>query len=92
MGFARRVGCAAVAATALGMLSAAAVAQVSAKVQNACTPDALRLCPQHTLGSEEMRYCMEAKFKNISRECVQALEDDGHIKRGSYADNSPQRR
>jgi hypothetical protein len=68
------------------------MADVSIKVQNACIPDAQRLCPQHMLGSEEMRYCMEAKFKSISRDCVLALEDEGLVARGTYADNSSRRR
>jgi hypothetical protein len=86
------VGRASAAAAVMGILSAAAVAEVSTKVQNACTPDARRLCPEHSLGSEEMRYCMEAKFKNISKDCVLALEDDGLVARGTYADNSARRR
>ncbi len=31
-----------------------------------------------------MRYCMEAKFRNVSRDCVIALEDDGLVPRGTH--------
>lgn len=57
---------------------------VSQKVKNMCSPDAERLCPQHPLGSEQMRYCMEAKFSNISRDCVKALEDEGLVSSGTH--------
>lgn len=48
-----------------------------------CSPDALRLCPEHALGSSELRYCMEAKARMISRDCLVALEDDGVLPRGT---------
>lgn len=57
---------------------------VSKKVRNACTPDAKRLCPNNKLGSSEMRYCMEANGRKISRPCIQALEDDGIVPRGYF--------
>jgi hypothetical protein len=31
-----------------------------------------------------MRYCMEAKFRAVSRDCVLALEDDGLVARGTH--------
>lgn len=58
---------------------------VSERVRTMCTPDALRLCPEHSLGSSEMRYCMEAKQRLISRDCQSALEDDGLVPRGHFA-------
>lgn len=57
---------------------------VSENIKKMCTPDAQRLCPQHPLGSEPMRYCMEAKFSNISRDCVKALEDEGYVGPGTH--------
>lgn len=64
---------------------------VSQRVKSMCTPDAERLCPQHPLGSEQMRYCMEAKFSNISRDCVKALEDDGLVSPGTHKQHASRR-
>jgi hypothetical protein len=64
---------------------ASAAMSVSERVRTMCTPDALRLCPEHPLGSSEMRYCMEAKQRSISRDCQTALEDDGLVPRGYFA-------
>jgi hypothetical protein len=55
----------------------------STSVVTQCTPDAMRLCPEHALGSTEMRYCMEAKAKALSRDCMVALEDEGIVPRGT---------
>ena len=57
---------------------------VSARVRNQCTSDAMRLCPQHPLGSNQMVYCMEAKSAQISRDCQAALEDDGVVPRNHF--------
>ena len=57
---------------------------VSERVKAQCTSEALRLCPNHPLGSNQMVYCMEAKAKNISRDCQVALEDDGVVPRGHF--------
>lgn len=57
---------------------------VSKKVRNACTSDAKRLCPNNKFGSSELRYCMEANGRKISRSCMQALEDDGIVPRGYF--------
>jgi hypothetical protein len=51
------------------------------RVRDKCTSDAMRHCSEHALGSTEMRYCMEAKFRLLSRDCVIALEDEGLIPR-----------
>jgi hypothetical protein len=50
-------------------------------VRIACTADAKRLCPAYRLGSNEMRNCMEAKARLLSRGCVRALEDAGMVPR-----------
>lgn len=57
---------------------------VSGRVRSQCTSDAMRLCPNHALGSNEMVYCMEAKARSISRDCQSALEDDGVVPRGHF--------
>lgn len=67
------------------MAAPLAIAQqsYSTGIVEKCTPDAVRLCPEHALGSTEMRYCMEAKSRQISRDCIIALEDDGFLPRGT---------
>jgi hypothetical protein len=72
-----------VGAMLVGTLSASAqqADTFSARVRDMCTPDAVKLCPDHKLGSEAMRYCMEAKFKSISKDCIVALQDDGLLPR-----------
>jgi hypothetical protein len=56
----------------------------SRRVRLACTGDAQRLCPREKKDSAEMRYCMEAKGRQLSRGCIKALEDDGVIPRGYF--------
>jgi hypothetical protein len=71
-----------VAATSLAQAQQAQQSY-SNSVASKCSPDAMRLCPEHALGSTEMRYCMEAKARQISRDCIIALEDDGILPRGT---------
>lgn len=52
------------------------------EVRIGCAADAKRLCPAYRLGSPEMRTCMEAKGRLLSRGCVRALEDTGLAPRG----------
>lgn len=59
-----------------------AEATSSKKVRRACAGDAKRLCPRNKFDSPELRYCMEAKARNLSSTCVRALEDDGVVPRG----------
>ncbi len=56
----------------------------SRRVRMACSGDAQRLCPREKKDSAEMRYCMEAKGRQLSRNCVRALEDDGIVPRGYF--------
>ena len=56
----------------------------SRRVRVACSGDAQRLCPREKKDSAEMRYCMEAKGRQLSRNCVRALEDDGVVPRGYF--------
>jgi hypothetical protein len=65
-------------------LSAAEAESSSPRVRRACTGDYKRLCPREKPDSAEMRYCMEAKGRMLSRGCVRALEDDGVIPRGYF--------
>jgi hypothetical protein len=71
------------------LLAAAATAPSTAHAQEgysravrvACSADATRLCPAYKLGSNDMRVCMEAKARLLSRGCVRALEDAGMVPR-----------
>lgn len=67
--------------------SAESATPVSDRLRQVCTPDAKRLCPEHPLGSSQMRYCMESKRRSISRDCQIVLEDEGHVPRGYFASN-----
>jgi hypothetical protein len=81
------------AAAVMILASSAAVAQdYSSRVREQCSPDARRLCPNQTLGTAEMQYCLQAHFKNISRDCVMALEDDGIVPRGTHQQHATRRR
>ena len=59
-------------------------AEPTRRVTKACTADAKRLCPREKPNSAEMEYCMEAKGKQLSRNCIRALEDEGTIPRGYF--------
>lgn len=75
-------------AFALGLAAAAlmtipggeALAQ-SARVKAACSGDYGRFCPNYPVGSAQLRQCMRAKGKQLSPDCIDALIDDGEIKR-----------
>jgi hypothetical protein len=62
----------------------AAAEQFSPRIRAACTGDAQRLCPNQRPGTPEMRYCMEARGRALSANCVRALEDEGVIPRGYF--------
>ena len=64
--------------------TAAEAESSSRRVRQACSSDAQRLCPREKKDSAEMRYCMEAKGRQLSRNCVRALEDDGIVPRGYF--------
>jgi hypothetical protein len=83
--YARALAASAVLATSLLAFNDAAQAEPSSRrVRIACSPDAKRLCPREKPDSPEMRYCMEAKGRQLSRTCVRALEDDGIVPRGYF--------
>lgn len=53
----------------------------SARVRNACKNDYSRFCPNYNLYSHELRRCMQAAGKAISKGCVRALVDAGEVPR-----------
>lgn len=75
-----------VSALALAACTLPSLAQesTSRRVRNACASDAHRLCPREKPNSPEMNYCMEAKGRQLSRNCIRALEDEGTVPRGYF--------
>jgi hypothetical protein len=83
--FARALAASAVLCAGVLAFTGSAEAEPSSRrVRLACTGDAQRLCPREKKDSAEMRYCMEAKGRQLSRGCVRALEDDGVVPRGYF--------
>ena len=74
-----------ICAGALVALTAPSFAETASRsVRKACASDAHRLCPREKPNSPEMNYCMEAKGRMLSRNCIRALEDEGTIPRGYF--------
>lgn len=53
----------------------------SSRVKRACKSDFYRFCPSYKVGSAKLRNCMRSAGGNISRRCINALADAGHIPR-----------
>ncbi len=69
------------AISVIGALSpATAQTTYPAAVENYCKEDYFRYCSPYSLGTEELRRCMEAKGMTLSRNCQQALKDAGYVK------------
>ena len=49
-------------------------------VEAQCQGDYFKYCSPYALGSDELRRCMEAKGKSLSRNCQQPLKDGGFVK------------
>ena len=77
----------ALAAVAVAAMVVPAAADTPRRVRSACAGDAQRLCPREKPNSPEMEYCMEAKGRQLSRQCIRALEDEGMIPRGHFSKN-----
>lgn len=66
------------------VLAPAAMAQQTYPpvVEEQCRDDYFRHCSSYSLGSTELRRCMESKGKTLSPNCQQALKDAGFVKTG----------
>ncbi len=53
-------------------------AEVSADVQQACTPDAMRLCSEFIPDVAKITACMKAKRAQISAACLTAMRGGRH--------------
>ena len=82
--FSGRLALALAAFVLAGAVSAEAQERASKRVKNACESDARKLCPREKADTPEMNYCMEAKGRQLSRNCKRALEDEGTIPRGHF--------
>ena len=61
----------------LGLGSAANA--YSARVNSACERDYYRFCAKYSIGTPELRSCMLASRKSLSRRCVDALVAAGEV-------------
>ena len=77
-----RWGASAVLAAVVAMAVSPAVAQSTypPAVENYCKEDYFRYCAPYSLGTDELRRCMEANGRTLSRNCQQALIDAGYAK------------
>ena len=53
-------------------------AEVSADVQQACTPDAMRLCSEFIPDVAKITACMKAKHAQLSAACITAMRGGRH--------------
>jgi hypothetical protein len=59
----------------LGGLNAAGAQEVSPEVQQACTPDAMRLCQQFIPDRAKVTACMMRSRRQLSQECLTAMRN-----------------
>lgn len=59
----------------------------SARVRRACKGDYNRFCPGYSLYGTELRRCMQAAGKAISKRCIRALVDAGEVPRSMIKGN-----
>jgi hypothetical protein len=53
----------------------------SARVNSACERDYYRHCAKYSIGTPELRNCMIASRRSLSRRCVDALVSAGEVPR-----------
>jgi hypothetical protein len=56
-------------------------AQGSPEAQQACTPDAMRLCADVIPDVAKITACMNAKFSQLSEQCRAVMRGGGHTAR-----------
>ena len=81
----RRAGQVAAALAGLALLATPARAQQTypPEVEEQCQDDYFRFCSSYALGTNELRSCMQAKARNLSPNCKQALKDAGFVRASS---------
>lgn len=74
------LGVAIAGAAALLVLACGSAANAySARVNSACERDYYRFCAKYSIGTPELRSCMLASRRSLSRRCVDALIADGEV-------------
>ena len=66
----------------LGGLGVASAQEVSQDVQQACTPDAMRLCQQFIPDRAKITACMMHNRRQLSEACLTAMHGGRHYYRG----------
>ncbi len=61
----------------VSLYGAAANAEVSQDVRQACTPDAMRLCSEFIPDVAKITACMKAKHAQLSSACLTAMRGSG---------------
>jgi hypothetical protein len=51
----------------------------SARINSACERDYYRFCAKYSIGTPELRSCMLASRRSLSRRCVDALVAGGEV-------------
>jgi len=78
-----KAGLAVIAAALTGAVSTAALAQtahpVTEEEKKYCEYDYRQYCNQDGLGSQLLALCMRQHGKELSAECIKALEDAGEV-------------
>ncbi len=67
------------AALLLVMACSASANAYSARVNSACERDYYRFCAKYSIGTPELRSCMIASRRSLSRRCVDALVAAGEV-------------
>ena len=71
---------AAAAATVLLVVAVASTANAySSRINSACERDYYRFCAKYSIGTPELRSCMLASRRALSRRCVDALVAGGEV-------------
>lgn len=58
-----------------------AAAQTSQETQNACMPDAMRLCSEFVPDVPKITVCMRRHYRQLSRECRVAMANEHRRRR-----------
>jgi len=68
------------AAAALAVFAYGSTADAySSRVNSACERDYYRHCAKYSIGTPELRSCMLASRRSLSRRCIDALIADGEV-------------
>lgn len=67
------------AATLFVLAASSAANAYSARVNSACERDYYRFCAKYSIGTPELRSCMLASRRSLSRRCVDALIAAGEV-------------